>query len=178
MGSGRDWPGRGARRWREAARAGPLRPWGGGAAASRPRFSPGPSGSPGGAAPRPVHPGGLPQPSAARSRLAAPSLLVQWRRRSPQRGRAGAGQRRPLSRGARARLGAAANQRAAYMRRVGGPAESGAAIGWARRGERFESAAAAGAERGPGDGAVPGHPGDNPRTPPQVCAGVRVRVYV
>ncbi|XP_063258873.1 proline-rich protein 11 [Prinia subflava] len=53
------------------------------------------------------------------------------------------------------------------MPRVGGPAESGAAIGWARRGERFESAAAAGAERGRGNGAGPGHPRDIPGTPPR-----------
>ncbi|XP_031985393.1 proline-rich protein 11 [Corvus moneduloides] len=48
------------------------------------------------------------------------------------------------------------------MRRVGGPAESGAAIGWARRGERFESAAAAGAERGRGTGRPRDTPGDTP----------------
>ncbi|XP_068889530.1 LOW QUALITY PROTEIN: proline-rich protein 11 [Aphelocoma coerulescens] len=55
------------------------------------------------------------------------------------------------------------------MRRVGGPAESGAAIGWARRGERFESAAAAGAERGRGTGR-PGHPRDTPGDTPTAMA--------
>lgn len=166
--------GRGGARAAGGKRRGPVRcrPEGAGAPLPLPGSLPVAPVAPAGPLLAPFTPPAFPQPSAARSRLAAPNPLVQWRRRSPQLGRDGAGQRRPLSRGARAHLGSTTNQSAAYMPRVGGPAESGAAIGWARRGERFESAAAAGAERGRGDGAAPGHPRDIPGTAPQVCAGV------